>query len=66
MSQIRKIYSTIFGILFGLSVGTIFTHYRTLEIVNRCDLMASVQKKCKYNIYSFFVGLIKCLVDTDK
>lgn len=56
MSQIRKIYSTIFGILFGLSVGTIFTHYRTLEIVNRCDLMASVQKKCKY-LYDFWLYL---------
>lgn len=48
MSQIRRIYSIIFGILFGLSIGTIITHYRTLEIVNKCDLMASVQKKCKY------------------
>lgn len=55
MSQIRKIYSTIFGILFGLSVGTIFTHYRTLEIVNRCDLMASVQKKCEYFLFNVFL-----------
>jgi len=52
MSQIRKIYSLIFGILFGLSVGTIFSHYRTLEIVNKCESMASVQRKSPMEIIS--------------